>query len=167
MSILTRTYIWRVGALLVGTLIALHLLLSATHPSYSVYTPLYTGHRSKETWSSSDGTSEWQYDEEQGGIIRNATGITRRKANAVFVILVRNSELWDIVSSIRQLEDRFNWWANYDYVFLNDEPFDEKFKTYTRKLTKANCQYGLIEPSQWKQPEWIDEEKARAAREVS
>jgi hypothetical protein len=139
--------------------------------------------------SSSDGTSEWQYDEEQGGIIRNATGITRRKANAVFVILgkyhscqqclntqtladdhyitVRNSELWDIVSSIRQLEDRFNWWANYDYVFLNDEPFDEKFKTYTRKLTKANCQYGLIEPSQWKQPEWIDEEKARAAREVS
>ncbi|KAJ9094444.1 hypothetical protein QFC21_005983 [Naganishia friedmannii] len=96
----------------------------------------------------------------------NATGIARRKANAVFVILVRNSELWQIVDSIKQLEDRFNWWANYDYVFLNDEPFEEKFKTYTRKLTRANCQYGLIEANQWKQPEWIDEEKARAAREI-
>ncbi|KAJ9119591.1 hypothetical protein QFC22_003300 [Naganishia vaughanmartiniae] len=187
MSILTRAYTWRAGALLAAILIAIHLFLSVIHPTYSVYTPLYTGHRSEDPLSKSEETSRWRYEEKYQEVTGNSTGIARRKANAVFVILgerrfihppassqtatddrfitVRNSELWQIVDSMRQLEDRFNWWANYDYVFLNDEPFEEKFKTYTRKITRAHCEYGLIEPSQWKQPDWIDEEKARVARE--
>lgn len=59
----------------------------------------------------------------------------RRKANAAFVVLgqsnycnvrqplisVRNSELRAMVNSMKQMEDRFNHWAGYDYVFLNDE----------------------------------------------
>lgn len=68
---------------------------------------------------------------------------------------------------MKQMEDRFNWWAGYDYVFLNDEPFDDAFKEHTQRLTNAKCHYGLIEHDHWHQPEWIDEEKATAAREVS
>jgi hypothetical protein len=35
---------------------------------------------------------------------------------------------------MKQMEDRFNWWAGYDYVFLNDEPFDDTFKEHTQRL---------------------------------
>jgi len=33
----------------------------------------------------------------------------------------RNSDLWPFLESMKQMEDRFNHWAHYDYVFLNDE----------------------------------------------
>lgn len=68
---------------------------------------------------------------------------SRRRANAVFVVLARNSDLFQWLESMRQMEDRyvptdhgslryrsakgltvvsrFNHWARYDYVFLNDE----------------------------------------------
>jgi alpha 1,2-mannosyltransferase len=45
----------------------------------------------------------------------------RRKAKAVFVVLARNSDLWAFLESMKQMEDRFNHWARYDYVFLNEE----------------------------------------------
>jgi Glycolipid 2-alpha-mannosyltransferase len=32
-------------------------------------------------------------------------------------------------------------------------------------LTDAHVEFGLIAPEQWHQPDWIDEEKASAARE--
>jgi alpha 1,2-mannosyltransferase len=51
-----------------------------------------------------------------------------RKANATFVILVRNRELDSVLSSISQLEDTFNRKYGYPYVFLNDEPFTDEFK---------------------------------------
>lgn len=53
-----------------------------------------------------------------------------RKANATFVMLVRNSDLVGIMSSMKQIEDRFNRKFNYPYVLLNDEPFTEDFKKY-------------------------------------
>lgn len=53
-----------------------------------------------------------------------------RKANATFVMLVRNSDLAGIMSSMKQVEDRFNRKFQYPYVFLNDEPFTQGFKKY-------------------------------------
>lgn len=53
-----------------------------------------------------------------------------RKANATFVMLVRNSDLPGIMSSMKQIEDRFNRKFNYPYVLLNDEPFTEDFQKY-------------------------------------
>jgi len=81
------------------------------------------------------------------------------------------------------MEDRFNHWAHYDYVFLNDEVsrlsyleneahlaavhrriqgvsfhnychWPELIARHTQRLTNANCQYGLIEHDHWVQPEW-------------
>jgi hypothetical protein len=52
----------------------------------------------------------------------------RRRANATFVLLCRNSDLGGAVSSIQQLEDRFNREYKYPWVLLNEEPFTEEFK---------------------------------------
>lgn len=87
------------------------------------------------------------------------------KMNATFITLARNSDLWDIVESIRQVEDRFNRQYHYDWVFLNDKEFDEEFKKVTTALISGKTKYGLIPAEHWSFPEWIDQEKARKVRE--
>ncbi|KAF8507780.1 glycosyltransferase family 15 protein [Gautieria morchelliformis] len=80
-------------------------------------------------------------------------------------MLVRNEEVKGAVSSMKQMEDRFNRNFNYPWVFLNDVPFSEEFISRTSKLTNANVSYGVIPKSEWEPPEWIDSEKARIGRE--
>lgn len=45
-------------------------------------------------------------------------------------MLARNGDLPGIVKSMKQMEDRFNKKYHYPYVFLNEEPFTDKFKQY-------------------------------------
>lgn len=85
--------------------------------------------------------------------------------NATFVSLTRNSDLWDIADSIRNVEDRFNRNYHYDWVFLNDEPFDETFKQVTTALVSGTAKYGLIGKEHWSFPDFIDQDKAKAVRE--
>ncbi|WQF85660.1 Putative glycosyl transferase, family 15, nucleotide-diphospho-sugar transferase [Colletotrichum destructivum] len=87
------------------------------------------------------------------------------RMNATFVTLARNSDVWDIARSIRQVEDRFNRRYNYDWVFLNDKPFDATFKKVTTSLVSGKTIYGEIPKKDWSFPEWIDQEKARKVRE--
>lgn len=49
-------------------------------------------------------------------------------ANAVMLMLARNNELEGAVSSVKQLEEKFNRRYHYPWVFLNEEPFTEEFK---------------------------------------
>lgn len=87
------------------------------------------------------------------------------KEKGVFVTLARNSNLWELVLSIRHVEDRFNNRYHYDWVFLNDEEFTDEFKRVTSALTSGKAKFGLIPKEQWSVPSWIDEEKFDAARE--
>jgi alpha 1,2-mannosyltransferase len=87
------------------------------------------------------------------------------RVNATFVTLARNSDLWEIARSIRQIEDRFNRNYNYDWVFLNDKPFDAEFKKVTTSLVSGKTHYGAIPNEHWSFPEWIDQKKAEAVRE--
>lgn len=87
------------------------------------------------------------------------------RMNATFVTLARNSDIWDIARSIRQVEDRFNRRYNYDWVFLNDKPFDATFKKVTTSLVSGKTHYGEIPKEHWSFPEHIDQEKARKVRE--
>ncbi len=87
------------------------------------------------------------------------------RVNATFVTLARNSDLWEIARSIRQVEDRFNRNYNYDWVFLNDKPFDDDFKKVTSALVSGKTHYGLIPEQHWSFPSWIDQKKAEAVRE--
>lgn len=90
---------------------------------------------------------------------------TNGKVNATFVTLARNTDLWEIVKSIRHVEDRFNRNYHYDWVFLNDKPFDSEFKKVTTSLVSGKTHYGEIPQEHWSFPEWIDQDKARKVRE--
>ena len=67
-----------------------------------------------------------------------------RKVKATFVTLARNSELYDLIKSIRNVEDRFNRKFNYDWVFLNDDDFTQEFKDLTTALVSGKTKYGKI-----------------------
>ena len=87
------------------------------------------------------------------------------RMNATFVTLARNSDIWEIARSIRQVEDRFNRRYNYDWVFLNDKPFDATFKKITSSLVSGKTHYGEIPKEHWSFPDFIDQEKAKKVRE--
>lgn len=91
--------------------------------------------------------------------------VEERRANAAFVFLARNSEMRNVIESLQQMEDRFNKRFKYPYVFLNDEPFTEEFKELTSLVISSSAQYGVIPREHWHQPDWIDEKRAKAARE--
>ena len=93
------------------------------------------------------------------------TAAPGKRMNATFVTLARNSDVWDISRSIRQVEDRFNRNYNYDWVFLNDAEFDDTFKKVTTALTSGNARYGKIDSDHWGFPSFIDQEKAAAVRQ--
>ena len=87
------------------------------------------------------------------------------KMNATFVTLARNTDLWEIVKSIRQVEDRFNRNYHYDWVFLNDKPFDSTFKKVTTSLISGTTHYAEIPHEHWSFPDHIDQDKAARVRE--
>lgn len=87
------------------------------------------------------------------------------RMNATFVTLARNSDVWEVARSIRQIEDRFNKRYHYDWVFLNDKPFDDEFKKVTTSLISGTTHYGLIPPEHWSFPDHIDLDKAKKVRE--
>jgi alpha 1,2-mannosyltransferase len=53
------------------------------------------------------------------------------------VFLARNNDLANVVTSVKQMEDRFNKRYNYPYVFLNDKAFDEKFMACVARRCRA------------------------------
>ncbi|KAJ1974478.1 hypothetical protein H4R34_004703 [Dimargaris verticillata] len=86
------------------------------------------------------------------------------RAKACFVVLVRNREIHDLRKSMREIEDRFNRKYNYPYVFLNDKPFTDEFKTLAQTMTKANTTFGQIPQEHWGYPPWIDVNEAAKTR---
>ncbi|KAH3675656.1 hypothetical protein WICMUC_002573 [Wickerhamomyces mucosus] len=88
-----------------------------------------------------------------------------KRENATFISLARNEDLWELVDAIRSVEDRFNSKYKYDWVFLNDQPFNEEFKTVMTSLISGNVKYGVIPKKHWSLPPWIDEKKAAQTRE--
>jgi len=143
--------------LALGILISLHYILSFSHEEYGKATSLQN---IADKFSSKD--SEYV---PPPSVFHNATGVNR-KASAAFVILARNSDLKSIVESIKHVEDRFNRKFGYPYVFLNEEPFSEEFKSWTSNIISTTAEYGLIPHDHWFQPDWIDEEKATKERKT-
>ncbi|ODV62846.1 glycosyltransferase family 15 protein [Ascoidea rubescens DSM 1968] len=89
----------------------------------------------------------------------------KSKANATFVTLARNSDIWGIVDAIRSVEDRFNKKFHYDWIFLNDEEFSQDFIDATSAIVSGKTKYGKIPKEQWSYPDFLDVEKADKARE--
>ncbi|KAJ2343863.1 hypothetical protein IWW50_001557 [Coemansia erecta] len=78
---------------------------------------------------------------------------------AALVALVRNSDLFGLRSTIRQIEDRFNSRYNYPYIFVNDVEFTDEFMRGVRDLTNAPVHFGTLDDESWKVPEWISQER--------
>ena len=72
----------------------------------------------------------------------------RAHGRAAIISLVRNSELDQMVQSMRELEETFNRKFKYTWIFFNDEPFTDKFIRITSSLTDAPTQYGSISSMQ-------------------
>ncbi|KAJ7733150.1 glycolipid 2-alpha-mannosyltransferase-domain-containing protein [Mycena metata] len=89
----------------------------------------------------------------------------RKRANATFVILARNSDLDSTVRSVREMEDRFNTRHGYPFVLLNDEPFTEEFKRRLNAVASGEVFYGQVPKEHWVQPDWVDEDRATKGRE--
>ncbi|KAF4589000.1 alpha 1,2-mannosyltransferase 2.4.1 [Pleurotus pulmonarius] len=87
------------------------------------------------------------------------------KANAAFVVLARNSDIDATIKSIRDIEDHFNRRYLYPYVFLSEVEFSEAFKWRISNIASTPIEFGIIPHNHWYQPDWIDEAKARAARD--
>ncbi|KAI0631369.1 alpha-1,2-mannosyltransferase [Trametes polyzona] len=88
-----------------------------------------------------------------------------KRANAVLLMLVRNSELESALGSIKELEQRFNKRFGYPWVLLNEVPFTQEFMETISKVISGPVTFGRIPHEHWYQPDWIDEEKATADRE--
>lgn len=147
--------------LVLTILIALHYILSITHEGYGQATSIshLTDYFDRPQPPYQAGVPEEYYKPSP------PIQLPERKANATFVMLVRNSDGPGIMNSMKQIEDRFNKKFQYPYVFLNDVPFTDNFKKYVSQLTDAPVEFGLIPSEHWHQPPWIDEAKASAARD--
>lgn len=88
------------------------------------------------------------------------------RENAAFVVLARNSDLNGLRESMQMMEDRFNKKFNYPWVFLNNEPFDDKFKEWTTGLASGKTYYGELTQEMWGYPDWIDQQKAKESRDA-
>ncbi|CAI4036079.1 hypothetical protein SMKI_14G2960 [Saccharomyces mikatae IFO 1815] len=75
------------------------------------------------------------------------------KQNASFVMLARNEEIEDVIKTIYSIEEHFNQWFHYPYVFLNDQPFEEDFKAKILNATSgADVEFGTIDEIVWNFP---------------
>ncbi|KAG0633783.1 nucleotide-diphospho-sugar transferase [Tuber brumale] len=82
------------------------------------------------------------------------------RVNAAFVVLARNSELEGVIQSVKSIERHFNRWYNYPYVFLNDEEFNETFKSTIINYTSGTVEFGSIPKTMWGFPDWVDKDEA-------
>ncbi|KAJ2691935.1 hypothetical protein H4R19_006256, partial [Coemansia spiralis] len=71
------------------------------------------------------------------------------RMNAAIVVLVRNSELHGMRSSMRMFEDRFNRRFKYPYVLLNDEEFTQEFRDGIAAITTNEVRYGVLNSTMW------------------
>lgn len=148
--------------LVLAIIFSLHFILSFSHEEYGRATSLsYLSEQlagSKPNPPYQAGIPEEYYNQAP-------VNGTERRANATFVLLARNSDLPGVASSMKQMEDRFNKKYNYPYVFLNEQPFTEEFKRRVQTLTNAKVEFGFISRDEWFQPEWVDEDRAKASRD--
>ena len=105
--------------------ISLHFILSVTHQEYGRATSI-SNIKSKFTSNPHEYVPEKYYIPPN---FNTSKPLHVRKANATMVMLARNSDMDNAVQSVRRIQDRFNNKFKYPWVFLNEEPFSDDFKS--------------------------------------
>ncbi|KAF9034832.1 nucleotide-diphospho-sugar transferase [Panaeolus papilionaceus] len=154
--------------LVLGVVLGLHIIGSLTHEEYGRMTSLSnisSKFKSSHTsYNNQDTTIPPGENPNKKPPPPNEQVYSDRRANATFLILCRNNQLWDALRSVREIEDRFNHKYHYPYVFLNEVEFTEDFKYRLSSIISSTAEFGLIPHDHWFQPDWIDEEKATENR---
>ncbi|OLY85785.1 O-glycoside alpha-1,2-mannosyltransferase omh1 [Smittium mucronatum] len=120
-----------------------------------------SSHLSKiEKWKYEIAPWVWHY---QGSAMPDPS-INLEKA--VILVLVRNSELVDIMNSVKQLENRYNHKYHYPYIFLNDVPFAKDFMDQITLATDSNITFSLIPSEHWSIPQSVDINQAKIGQEI-
>ncbi|KAL1705570.1 glycosyltransferase family 15 protein [Schizophyllum commune] len=145
-------------------LISLHYILSSTHEAYGNATSIDSLASRLRGRPSDKVIVPEEYYDTPAVPGTNHSSPHHDRPSATFVILARNSDLDSTIQSVRNVEDRFNRKYKYPYVFLNDEPFSEEFKSRLSNIISSTAEFGLVPREHWVQPDWIDEDKASASR---
>lgn len=87
-----------------------------------------------------------------------------RTGQDIILTLARNSELEDMKDSIISFERSFNSKFHYDWWFMNDEEFDQEFKSVVKSLVSGDVKFIKIPKEYWSYPEHIDQKKAASSR---
>ncbi|CAI5755908.1 unnamed protein product [Candida verbasci] len=86
--------------------------------------------------------------------------------NATILMLCRNEDVFEVLETIQNFEDRFNKRYHYDYTFFNDVPFSQEFiYLVSNFIPHGKISFGLIPQAHWNYPPHIDQDKAREVRE--
>jgi mannosyltransferase len=93
---------------------------------------------------------------------------TTSRANAVMMMLARNSEAAGAAVSVRSVQEQFNDNFGYPWVFLNDVEWSEEFKATIGEAVgqKAQVSFDVIPKEMWGYPEWIDQERAKKSMQA-
>ncbi|GAK63672.1 glycosyltransferase family 15 protein [Moesziomyces antarcticus] len=149
---LTLRYI----ALAFVSILSLHYLASYTSVSYQ---------QRVDTLRSSWNYNASLHDAQQAAQTAGLGFESMPKANASFVVLCREGEINEILSSLQHLESTFNDRPHhrYPYVFLNDKPFSDNFKLRITRAVSSSVEFGQVPPEMWDIPPEIDMVRARKA----
>lgn len=88
------------------------------------------------------------------------------KESATFISLVRNLDFAAILKSIESVEARFNSKYHYDWVFVNNEPFAELFKSHVASLVSGEAKFVELGTDYWLIPSWIDLDKFEQNKQI-
>ena len=85
------------------------------------------------------------------------TSISPPKTNSTLLMLCRNSDVFSVLETIQNIQDRFNDKYNYDYTFLNDVPFNYEFIYLVSSIIPhGKINFGLIPIEHWSYPSHIN-----------
>lgn len=93
------------------------------------------------------------------------------RVNATMVMMARNSDVKGAVSSILNVQDRFNKDFGYPWIFLNNEPWSDDFVSQVTEAVEADGSgakaiFETIPANMWGYPSWVNKAKSKHNMEV-
>lgn len=75
--------------------------------------------------------------------------------------LCRNSDLNEMAETILNYNLRVENISNYDWVFLNDQPFSPEFEKLISSIVQGRARFGIVDPEIWNIPSHIDQNQMK------
>lgn len=76
---------------------------------------------------------------------------------SALVALVKPQELYTILDTVRNVEDRWNHRFRHDWVFLSEQEFNDEFRSVMSAFVSGSAQFRTINRKEhWRMPESID-----------